>query len=151
MHKGRGNQGSGVDAAGASVSEVFRHALEPVRAVLLEYRIGPQTAAAVEADLAAWLIRYARRNPNASDEEKILALVSLASSFGRGYQARSGEPPADRKMAALLAQNPDAIAARVAAAFGYGTAPASGRSALWARVRELARIRPARRHDDRQD
>ncbi len=147
-HKSRGNRGlPGDEAPGVRVSEVFRRALGPVRAVLDEYRVAPETADAVENDLAAWLVRYARRNPDASDEAKVLAIVSLACSFGRGYQARSGGA-ADRRMAALLRENPDAVAARVAAAFGFGTATTHSRSDLWTRVRALARLKPAHRDDD---
>ena len=131
-----------------AVSEIFRQALLPIRAVLGEYRVPPETGAAVETDLAAWLIRYARRNPDASDEAKVLALVSLASSFGRGYQARSTESPADRKLALLLEENPDAVAARVSASFGFGTAMAPSRSDLWSRLRALARLGAGRREDE---
>ncbi len=131
------------------MSEVFRRALPPIRAVLREYRVAPETGADVETDLAAWLLRYVRRNPDASEDAKILALVSLACSFGRGYQARSPESTADRKMAALLGENPDAVAARVCGSFGVGTAMAPSRSDLWSRVRALAR-RGAGRRDDQE-
>ncbi|MEO8190486.1 MAG: hypothetical protein ABI682_09090 [Acidobacteriota bacterium] len=144
----RGDHGlPGEEAPVLPVSEVFRRALGPVRAVLDEYRVAPETAAAVETDLAAWLLRYARRNPDASDEAKVLALVALACSFGRGYQARSGGA-ADRRMAALLGENPDAVAARVAAAFGFGAATTRSSLDLWTRVRALARLKPARQPDD---
>ncbi|MEP6800562.1 MAG: hypothetical protein ABJC07_01400 [Acidobacteriota bacterium] len=136
------------EPSGVPVSEIFRRALPPIRAVLGEYRVAGETGAAVETDLAAWLLRYARRNPDASDDAKILALVSLACSFGRGYQARSAGFPGDRKMEALLAENPEAVAVRVCASFGVGTSMAPPRSDLWSRMRALARLGAGPREDD---
>lgn len=145
----RNGRPGGEKAPGVRVSEVFRRALPPIRAALEEYRVPASAAASVENDLAAWLIRYAKRNRDASPEAQTLALVSLACSFGRGYQARFSETDTpDRRMAALLAENPDAVAARVAAGFGFGPSMAPARLDLWTRMRALARRDPDKPSDE---
>ncbi|MCA1580114.1 MAG: hypothetical protein LC796_01730 [Acidobacteria bacterium] len=141
-HTQNGRPG-GDQAPGVRVSEVFRRALPAIRAALEEYRVPASAAASVETDLAAWLIRFARRNRDASPEAQTLALVSLACSFGRGYQARISETDTpDRKIASLLAENPEAVAARISAGFGCGPSMAPARLDLWTRMRALARRDP---------
>jgi hypothetical protein len=119
------------------VPEVFRRALPLLQTVFAEYEIPEGTALSAEADLTAWFVRFCRRNPDVGPEAQILALLSLACSFSRGYSRTSGEPsPA---IAALLAQSPDAVAYRIAATDGVGVLPRH--VPRWARLLSFTRKR----------
>lgn len=118
--------------------EVFRRALPLLQRVFAEYRIPDGTARSAEADLTAWFVRFCRRNPDVGADAQIVALLSLACSFSRGYTRTSqAEPPAE--VAALLAQSPDAVAYRIAAAGGVGVLPRH--QSRWARLLSFGRKR----------
>jgi hypothetical protein len=122
-----------------SVPEVFRRALPLVSAAFQQYRVPESTAHSAENDLAAWFVRFCRRNPAMGQDALILALLSLACSFARGYGARQeAVAPYDREMAALLRERPESVAERIAAAGGIGTARPRAGSAL-ARLLRLSR------------
>ena len=121
--------------AGPGVPEVFRRALPLLQRVFAEYRIPDSTARSAEADLTAWFVRFCRRNPDAGPDAQILALLSLACSFSRGYSRTSSEPSPE--IAALLALSPDAVAYRIAASGGVGLLPRH--PSRWARLLSFGR------------
>jgi len=79
--------------AGPGVTEVFRRALPLLQSVFAEYRIPEATARSAEADLTAWFVRFCRRNPDVGADAQIVALLSLACSFSRGYTRTSSSDP----------------------------------------------------------
>jgi len=118
------------------VPDTFRRALPLLQRVFEEYRTPEGTARSAEADLTAWFVRFCRRNPDLGAEARIVALLSLAASFARGY-ARSLSPEAASDIASLLAESPDAVAYRIAATAGVGLLPRPG--SRWARLISFAR------------
>jgi hypothetical protein len=118
------------------VPEVFRRALPLLRRVFVEYRIPEGTARSAETDLTAWFARFCRRNPDLGADARILALLSLACSFSRGYvRTAPGEPAPE--LVGLLAASPDAVAYRIAATAGVGTLPRP--ASRWARLLSFGR------------
>jgi len=126
------------DSIPAPVPDVFRRALPLLQAVFAEYRIPDGTARSAEADLTAWFVRFCRRNPDVGADVQILALLSLACSFSRGY-ARMQPPDSigEQDLFALLAQSPDAVAYRIAANGGVGLLPRP--ESRWARLLSFGR------------
>jgi hypothetical protein len=122
--------------AGPGVPEVFRRALPLLQRVFMEYRIPEATARSAEADLTAWFVRFCRRNPDVGPDAQIVALLSLASSFSRGY-TRSSSPDPSPEVAILLAQSPDAVAYRIAASGGVGVLPRH--QSRWAKLLSFGR------------
>lgn len=122
--------------SGTSVPEVFRRALPLLQSVFAEYRIPESTARSAEADLTAWFVRFCRRNADVGSEAQIVALLSLACSFSRGY-ARLAAPSDAIELQALLAQSPDAVAYRIAATGGVSLLPRP--ESPWARLLSFAR------------
>jgi hypothetical protein len=118
------------------VPETFRRALPLLQRVFTEYRTPDATARSAEADLTAWFVRFCRRNADLGAEARIVALLSLAASFARGYaRGQSPEPASD--LAALLAESPDAVAYRIAATGGVGVLPRH--VSRWARLISFTR------------
>lgn len=122
----------------AKAPEVFRRALPLIEAVFREYRIPEATAQSAQTDLETWFLRFCRRNRDIGPESQILAVLSLACSFARGYQAaRPGRRSRTGTLSALLDQPPEAVAERIAAAAGVpGTRSKRG---AWRRLQALAR------------
>ena len=122
--------------SGPGVPEVFRRALPLLQSVFAEYRIPEATARSAEADLTAWFVRFCRRNPDVGADAQIVALLSLACSFSRGYTRTSSSDPSP-EVAELLARSPDAVAYRIAASGGVGVLPRH--QSRWARLLSFAR------------
>ena len=118
--------------------EVFRRALPLLRRVFVEYGIPEATSRSAETDLTAWFGRFCRRNPDLGADARILALLSLACSFSRGY-VRTAPGTKSPELAALLALSPDAVAYRIAAIGGVGTLPRP--VSRWARLISFGRKR----------
>jgi hypothetical protein len=131
----------GPEAAGPpSVPEVFRRALPLLRSVFREYAIPDSTSHSAENDLTAWFVRFCRRNPEMGANAQILALLSLACSFSRGYaRLQSGGAPTDPGLKSLLRRTPEEVAQRIAAGDGIRTGARAGESA-WARLLAFARV-----------
>lgn len=120
-----------------NVSDAFRRALPLLESVFREYSIPEPTAKSTETDLAAWFIRYCRRNPESSADASILALLSLACSFARGHARSQAWAGIGSELAALLKEAPETVAARIAASAGIG-APVQS-SGTWARLLSFGR------------
>ena len=122
----------------AKAPEVFRRARPLIEAVFREYRIPEATADSARTDLETWFLRFCKRNRDSGPESRILAVLYLACSFARGYQAaRPGRRSRTGSLSALLDEPPEAVAERIAAAAGVPGMRSKG--GAWRRLRELAR------------
>jgi hypothetical protein len=123
----------------AEIAGVFRGGLPLLREVFREYGIPAATARSAESDLTSWFVRFCRRNPDMGAEAQLLALLSLACSFSRGYaRLQSEESPVGPDTAALLRKDPEAVARRIASAAGV-TVSGTPAASPWARLLAFAR------------
>lgn len=120
-----------------NVSDAFRRALPLLESVFREYSIPEPNAKSAETDLAAWFVRYCRRNPESPADASIVALLSLACSFARGHARSQAWAGVGSELAALLREAPEQVAARIAAAAGIG--PAVRSRGTWARLLSFGR------------
>lgn len=126
----------------ASLPDVFRRALPLIESAFRQYGVPEATGKSAEGDLAAWFVRFCRRNPDTGPDAQTLAVLSLACSFARGYAtSRAGGTAKDPEIPAILREPPRTVAQRIAAAAGPKShaSGAGSRSPAWAWLRALGR------------
>jgi hypothetical protein len=98
------------------VQSVFARSLSIIHATLVsDYRLSEEEARGAEEDLLVWFQRLSRRGGHMQDRMLRVSLLSAACQYGRSFQLwkLGGAPSADPQLNALLAREPDEVAAEI--------------------------------------
>ena len=98
------------------VQSVFARTLSAIHATLVsDYRLTEDEARGAEEDLLVWFQRLSRRGGHMPERMLRVSLLSATCQYGRSFQLwkLGGSPSEDAALNALLAREPDEVAAEI--------------------------------------
>jgi alkanesulfonate monooxygenase SsuD/methylene tetrahydromethanopterin reductase-like flavin-dependent oxidoreductase (luciferase family) len=98
------------------VQSVFARTLSVLHSTLVsDYRLTDEEARGAEEDLLVWFQRLSRRGGHMTERMLRVSLLSATCQYGRSFQLwkLGGEPSQDAALNALLAREPDEVAAEI--------------------------------------
>ena len=98
------------------VQSVFSRTLSVIHSALVsDYRLTDEEARGAEEDLLVWFQRLSRRGGHMPERMLRISLLSATCQYGRSFQLwkLGGSPSDDSSLNALLAREPDEVAAEL--------------------------------------